>query len=111
MRVRSDSLLERLPIGNTEPSPIISGGNRRGASSGQRCAPSIRRMTGYGIGEGVGGRAVAEVLSALPPKADKEQTSRYVRFVPKADSCTAAKAGRRQIIRQAYDDSASSNAL
>src|SRR5262249_6822778 len=29
-------------------------------------------------------------MSALPPKADKEQTSRDVRFVPKADSCTAA---------------------
>src|SRR5215831_3215139 len=24
-------------------------------------------------------------MSALPPKADKEQTCRYVRFVPKAD--------------------------
>ena len=30
-------------------------------------------------------------MSALPPKADKERTSRYVRFVPKADSCSAAK--------------------
>src|SRR5262245_2971218 len=28
-------------------------------------------------------------MSALPPKADEKQTSRYVRFVPKADSCTA----------------------
>ena len=30
-------------------------------------------------------------MSALPPKADKERTSRNVRFVPKADSCTAGK--------------------
>src|SRR5262249_51330949 len=29
-------------------------------------------------------------MSALPPKADKQQTFRYVRFVPKADSCSAA---------------------
>ena len=28
-------------------------------------------------------------LSALPLKADKEQTCWYVRFVPKADACTA----------------------
>jgi hypothetical protein len=30
-------------------------------------------------------------MSALPPKADIETQSRHVRFVPKADSCTAAK--------------------
>src|SRR5262249_44755331 len=30
-------------------------------------------------------------MSALPPKADKRETSPNVRFVPKADSCTAAK--------------------
>src|SRR5262245_52885483 len=30
-------------------------------------------------------------MSALPPKADKEQTCRDVRFVPKADICSAAK--------------------
>ena len=29
-------------------------------------------------------------MSALPPKADIETQSRDVRFVPKADSCTAA---------------------
>ena len=29
-------------------------------------------------------------LSALPPKADKHQTTRFVRFVPKADICIAA---------------------
>src|SRR5262249_1666490 len=29
-------------------------------------------------------------MSALPPKADIEQTYQHVRFVPKADSCTAA---------------------
>ena len=28
-------------------------------------------------------------MSALPPKADKERTCWHVRFVPKADSCTA----------------------
>jgi hypothetical protein len=31
------------------------------------------------------------VMSALPPKADMEQRGRNVRFVPKADSCSAAK--------------------
>src|SRR5215472_2201484 len=30
-------------------------------------------------------------MSALPPKADIETQSRDVRFVPKADSCSAAK--------------------
>jgi len=30
-------------------------------------------------------------MSALPPKADIDQHGRDVRFVPKADSCTAAK--------------------
>ena len=30
-------------------------------------------------------------MSALPPKADIGTQSRNVRFVPKADSCTAAK--------------------
>jgi hypothetical protein len=31
-------------------------------------------------------------MSALPPKADMVHHDRDVRFVPKADSCTAAKA-------------------
>ena len=30
-------------------------------------------------------------MSAFPPKADVAQHDRDVRFVPKADSCTAAK--------------------
>jgi hypothetical protein len=30
------------------------------------------------------------VMSALPPKADIEQRGHDVRYVPKADSCTAA---------------------
>ena len=34
---------------------------------------------------------LAWALSALPLKADKQQTFRNVRFVPKADECTAAK--------------------
>src|SRR5215472_9369031 len=41
-----------------------------------------------------GGRrchAVAEVLSALLSKADKEQTSRYVRFVPCVDGSELAR--------------------
>src|SRR5262249_9732635 len=29
-------------------------------------------------------------MSALPPKADKRETSPYVRFVPQADICGAA---------------------
>src|SRR5215831_14219321 len=32
-------------------------------------------------------------MSALPPKADIETRSRDVRFVPKADSCSATKNG------------------
>jgi N12 class adenine-specific DNA methylase len=35
-------------------------------------------------------------MSALPPKADKQQMSRFVRLVPQADSCTAAN---RQFLR------------
>ena len=31
------------------------------------------------------------LMSALPPKADMDQHGRDVRFVPKADICTAAK--------------------
>jgi hypothetical protein len=30
-------------------------------------------------------------MSALPPKADIAEHDRHVRFVPKADICTAAK--------------------
>src|SRR5215467_7349165 len=33
------------------------------------------------------------IMSALPPKADIGTQSRNVRFVPKADSCSAAKKG------------------
>jgi len=33
----------------------------------------------------------ARVMSALPPKADITEYCGHVRFVPKADSCTAAK--------------------
>jgi hypothetical protein len=35
----------------------------------------------------------AASMSALPPKADIGSTCQDVRFVPKADSCTAATAG------------------
>ena len=46
-------------------------------------------------------------MSALPPKADIDGCSPDVRFVPKADSCTAAKSvlfdhlvgGRKQRVR------------
>jgi len=31
-----------------------------------------------------------QVMSALPPKADIAERDRHVRFVPKADSCSAA---------------------
>jgi hypothetical protein len=31
------------------------------------------------------------LMSALPPKADMDQRGRDVRFVPIADSCSAAK--------------------
>jgi hypothetical protein len=33
----------------------------------------------------------AGAMSALPPKADTVELDRNVRFVPEADSCTAAK--------------------
>jgi hypothetical protein len=34
---------------------------------------------------------IVRVMSALPPKADIADRDRHVRFVPKADSCSAAK--------------------
>src|SRR5215510_8952276 len=33
-------------------------------------------------------------MSALPPKADKQQRCRHVRFVPKPDLCSAAEDAR-----------------
>jgi len=54
-------------------------------------------------------------MSALPPKADKQQTFRFVRLVPKADSCTAANdqlsnrlVGYRQHFRRHFDAELSS---
>ena len=38
-------------------------------------------------------------MSALPPKADMAQDNRGVRFVPKADSCAAAKGGQWRATR------------
>ena len=46
-------------------------------------------------------------MSALPLKADIERPDRHVRFVPKADKCTAAKialldyfvGGHEQLVR------------
>ena len=35
--------------------------------------------------------AHVRVMSALPPKADIAESDWHVRFVPEADSCTAAK--------------------
>jgi len=35
-------------------------------------------------------RLLSRLMSALPPKADIRHCDRHVRFVPKADSCTAA---------------------
>jgi hypothetical protein len=35
-------------------------------------------------------------MSALPPKADINRVWRDVRFVPKADTCSAAKERRRR---------------
>jgi hypothetical protein len=34
---------------------------------------------------------IETAMSALPPKADIGERDHHVRFVPKADSCTAAK--------------------
>src|SRR5215813_9465497 len=45
-----------------------------------------QKFCGFG---GDGSASGARLMSALPSKADKEQTSRFVRFVPKPDSCTA----------------------
>jgi hypothetical protein len=42
---------------------------------------------------GLGQKQILEyfrIMSALPPKADMVQRGHDVRFVPKADSCTAA---------------------
>jgi hypothetical protein len=36
-------------------------------------------------------QAAGEGMSAIPPKADIAERDRNVRFVPKADSCSAAK--------------------
>jgi hypothetical protein len=36
-------------------------------------------------------KAARSSMSALPRKRTSSRQSRYVRFVPKADSCTAAK--------------------
>jgi hypothetical protein len=41
------------------------------------------------------------VKSALPPKADMDQQGCDVRFVPKADSCSAAKEDRYSITSSA----------
>src|SRR6516165_3483343 len=35
---------------------------------------------------------VVRPMSALPPKTDIDERDRHVRYVPKADLCTAAKA-------------------
>jgi hypothetical protein len=40
---------------------------------------------------------LVRVMSALPPKADIAECRRYVRFVPKADSCSAAAVANRTI--------------
>ena len=60
-------------------------------------------------------QAVTWTLSALPPKADKQQVVTFVRFVPKADSCTAANdqlsnrlVGYRQHFRRHFDAELSS---
>jgi len=41
--------------------------------------------------------AVQKGMSALPPKADMGSATRYVRFGPEADSCSAAKYRRRPL--------------
>src|SRR5262249_11429579 len=40
-------------------------------------------------------------MSAIPPKADIGTQSRNVRFVPKADSCTATNYAQWELIRHA----------
>src|SRR5215469_11451364 len=55
---------------------------------GQTCRTERYSMPALGqnqTSEGV------QAMSALPPKADIETQSLDVRFVPKADSCSAAK--------------------
>jgi len=49
---------------------------------------SIRSMSALGQKQTSDCRPL---MSALPPKADMVQDDRDVRFVPQADSCTAAK--------------------
>jgi hypothetical protein len=43
-------------------------------------------------------RTVDLPMSALPPKADMDERDEHVRFVPKADICTAAKVGAIQYL-------------
>ena len=47
----------------------------------------------FGSGATEAGEATPQRLSALPPKADKEQTCRHVRFAPKADNHADASLG------------------
>src|SRR5262249_9374266 len=54
-----------------------------------RCGISIWRMSALGQERTL---HVTYPMSALPLKADKARTCWHVRFVPKADLCTAAKA-------------------
>jgi len=42
-------------------------------------------------------------MSALPPKADITERHRHVRFVPKADSCTAANHVSRYCSKRVYN--------
>ena len=46
-----------------------------------------QKFCGFG---GDGSASGARLMSALPPKADKERTCRDVRFVTKADICAMA---------------------
>jgi hypothetical protein len=43
-------------------------------------------------------------MSALPPKADIRSRDRHVRFVPKADMCTAAKTRLFETDAQVLED-------
>jgi hypothetical protein len=56
-------------------------------------------IRGDGLSVGVDVKVGSETMSALAPKADMGTQPRNVRFVPKADSCTAAIGGRNGACR------------
>src|SRR5262245_57117838 len=67
---------------------------RRGAQawSAYRCAAGfLSGLSRLWVISGGDGRRMWRPMSALPPKADEEQTARFVRFVPCVDGSELAR--------------------